>query len=149
MLNSIFAPSIVTDIPKKIALLLYLLLGTTLIAIGSYTFLENPFVCQPVEIYVDFYALYWLAVIQGIMHLFIDLSFVYVLVGLGLLWSAMNYEKSNFNDYLIFTFFLVSTLTHWAESFNELREVNNPIYTFIPTLIMLGIIILKKIKPQY
>lgn len=146
---SIFTTSHMSDYKKKISISVYLILAITFITIGSYTLFENPFVCRPIHsIYTDNYILDSLAVTQGILHLFIDLSATYLLIGLRLLWSAMNYEKSNYFDYLVFIFFFISLITHWVESFNEERDVNNPIYSLIPMLLIGFVILIKRINIQ-
>lgn len=146
--NSTFSNPITANYQKKLSIIIYLSLGTTLISISTYTLYENPFICTPSEIYTEDIVLYCLAVVQGILHLFMDLNLTFIIIGLSLLWSIMNYEKSNYNDYLVFTFFLISSITHWLESFNEEREVNHPIYSFIPMILIALVIALKRIKPQ-
>jgi hypothetical protein len=88
-----------------------------------------------------------MGVTQGVLHLFMDLSITYALVGITFIWSLYNYEKSEKLDYVLALFFLFSTVTHWNESFNEERDVNSPIFSLIPFLLLVIVIGIKRIKP--
>lgn len=133
---------------KKISILIYLLLGFAYLYEGIRTLTENPHVCLPVHVhYNGDYTHYFMGVTQGVLHLFMDLSITYALVGITFIWSLYNYEKSEKLDYVLALFFLFSTVTHWNESFNEERDVNSPIFSLIPFLLLVIVIGIKRIKP--
>ncbi|MDT7831625.1 hypothetical protein RQM59_04495 [Flavobacteriaceae bacterium S356] len=86
---------------------------------------------------------------KGILHLFIDLSPTYFLIGAVLVYSAFNYVRSTYHDYLCVIYFTISTIIHWVESFDEERSINSPIFSFISLVLVGTIIFLRGIKPQH
>lgn len=131
---------------KKISTSIYLVLGVIFTVGGLDTLFENPFVCLPLNNVDTDSFLHFFQICQGILHLFMDLSATYALIGFLFLWSSLNYDRSQSLDYFFLVFFFFSFITHWNESFNIERNVNNPLFTFIPLLFVSTVIILRKIE---
>ncbi len=133
------------DYHKKLAIAIYVILGVVFVTEGAYTFFDNPYVCIPVHVnYTGDYLLYFIEITQGILHLLIDLSITMIFIGGVAIRGALNYLKSDIIDLFLFIFFLISTLIHLNESFNEDRVVRSPLISLIPLLLIMAVVILKR-----
>jgi len=138
-------PSISTEFNRNIIIMIYLALGCTFIITGGYTILENPYVCLPVQVdYNGDNIIYLVRILQGMLHLFIDLSITQLFIGNMLLWAALNFSKSKIIDLLLVVFFSMSTFIHWNESFDKNRTVNSFYIGLIPLTLIIIVTLLKR-----
>lgn len=134
---------------KDISIFIYVTLGAIFVFEGCRTFFENPYVCPPIQVvFRGDYIMYSISIIQGMLHLILDLSATLIIVGAALLYASLNYNRSDIVDISLFAFFAITSFVHWVESLNEERIINGPFLSIIPLLLM-GTIILLKTYEKY